>query len=98
MPLDLAALTAADFEPRINDDFHIATPDGPVALKLVEVRALGNALRKGGGFSLTFKSAPGPFLPQLTHPLEHPALGTVEIFLVPLGPKDGGNTYEAIFT
>jgi hypothetical protein len=98
MPADIAALTAADFEPRINDDFRIAMPDGAVALKLVEVRAFANALRQGGGFSLTFRTPPGPFLAQSIYPLDHPALGTLEIFLVPLGPKDGGNSYEAIFT
>jgi hypothetical protein len=55
-------------------------------------------LRKGGAFALTFMSPPGPFLQQSTYPLEHPALGTLELFIVPLGPKAGGNSYEAVFT
>jgi hypothetical protein len=98
MPADIAQLTAADFEPRIEDDFHIRTPAGEVQLKLVEVRKLGQAVRQGSAFSLTFRSPPGPFLPQAIHPLRHPALGVLELFLVPLGPKDGGNSYEAVFT
>ena len=98
MPADIATLTAADFEPRIEDDFGVITPTAEVQLKLVEVRSLGKALRQGGAFSLTFRSPPGPFLPQATYPLNHPALGVLDVFLVPLGPKDGGNGYEAVFT
>jgi uncharacterized protein DUF6916 len=98
MSIDIAELSAADFAPRINDGFHIVTPAGQLELKLVEVRELGVALRKGGAFALTFLSPPGPFLQQSIYPLENPALGSLELFLVPLGPKDGGNSYEAIFT
>jgi hypothetical protein len=98
MSVDIAELTAAYFAPHVNDQFRIVTPRGELPLKLVEVRELGVALRKGGAFALTFMSPPGPFLPQSIYPLEHPALGTIDLFLVPLGPKDGGNSYEAIFT
>jgi hypothetical protein len=98
MPVDIATLTQADFDPRIGDNFRIATPSGAVELKLVDVRKLGVAIRQAGAFALTFMSPPGPFLPQSIYPLEHPALGTLELFIVPLGPKDGGNCYEAIFT
>jgi uncharacterized protein DUF6916 len=98
MRADIAQLTPADFEPRIGDDFHIPTPAGGVQLELVEVRKLGQALRQGSAFSLTFRSPPGPFLPQAVYPLQHQVLGVLELFLVPLGPKNGGNTYEAVFT
>jgi hypothetical protein len=98
MPAEIAQLTAADFEPRIKDNFCIPTPVGEVELKLVAVRQLGKAIRQGGAFSLTFLSPPGPFLPQATYALQHAALGAIELFLVPLGPGDGGNTYEAVFT
>jgi hypothetical protein len=98
MLADIAQLTAADFEPRIDDDFRIPTPAGEIALKLVEVRVLGKALRQGGAFALTFMSPSGPFLPQAIYPVQHAALGTLDLFLVPLGPKDGGNSYEAVFT
>lgn len=97
MSVDIATLTPADFEPRIGDDFRIATPAGAVELKLAEVQALGRSPRNGGAFSLTFLSPPGPFLPQAIYPLENSALGTLELFIVPLGPKDGRNSYEAIF-
>ena len=35
---------------------------------------------------------------QAIYPITHPSLGTLELFIVPLGPKDGGNRYEIIFT
>jgi hypothetical protein len=98
LSIDIAALTAGDFTPRINDQFRIETPAGRFELKLVEVRELGVALRKGGAFTLTFLAPPGPFLQQAIYPLEHSALGTLDLFIVPLGPKDGGNGYEAVFT
>jgi hypothetical protein len=30
--------------------------------------------------------------------VNHPALGAMEIFVVPIGPLDGGNGYETVFT
>jgi hypothetical protein len=100
MPADIATLTAADFEPHVHDEFQIASPMGEIAfsLKLVEVHRLGRASRPDGAFSLLFLSPPGPFYPQATYPLTHAALGILDLFLVPLGPTDGGNRYEAVFT
>jgi hypothetical protein len=98
MAVDIAALTADDFEPRIAENFRIPTPAGEIPLRLVEVHRLGKALQRGDAFSLTFLSPPGPFLPQAIYPLQHPAFEALDLFLVPLGPKNGGNSYEAVFT
>jgi hypothetical protein len=98
MPADIVALTAADFEPHVQDEFQIATSEIALSLKLVEVRRLGRAVRPGGAFSLLFLSASGPIYPQAIYPLTHATLGTLDLFLVPLGPKHGGNSYEAVFT
>jgi Domain of unknown function (DUF6916) len=51
-------------------------------------------------FSLTFLGPPGDHLPQALYTLEHPALGTLTIFLVPIGPDPGAHgrhRYEAVF-
>ena len=88
----------ADFEPRLRDEFVLSTARGELALQLSEVRRLGQALREGGAYSLLFLAPPGPFMPQATYPLTHPDFGTLEIFLVPIGPVDGRNGYEAVFT
>ena len=98
MPKSVAALSAEDFEPCKGEIFRLMAHGQALELELAEVRRLGHALREGGAFALLFISAPGPIVPQATYPIEHPALGTLELFIVPLGPKDGSNRYEAIFT
>jgi hypothetical protein len=93
----LDALTVTDFESHAGDTFRLlATPE--IELKLAQVRRHGQALREGGAFSLFFLAPPGKFLPQAIYPLVHPELGTLEIFIVPIGPMDGGNGYQAVFT
>ena len=96
MSPSLAALTPGDFEPHSGETFRLSA--GELALTLVEVKRIGQALREGGAFSLLFVSAAGPFLPQAIYGLAHPVMGTLELFLVPLGPMQGGNGYEAVFT
>ena len=36
-------------------------------------------------------------LAQKAHAIEHDALGTGSLFLVPIGRDEGGYTYEAVF-
>jgi hypothetical protein len=98
MSSSLATLAVNDFEPHAGEAFRLLAPGQELELKLVEVRRLGPALREGGAFSLMFLARAGPFLPQATYPIAHPALGILDLFIVPLGPKDGGNAYEAVFT
>lgn len=49
-------------------------------------------------FSLLFRGPKEPILPQQVYHLEHPRLGSVELFLVPVGPDTVGMQYEAVFT
>ena len=94
-PLD--ALTVEDFESHAGGTFRLlATPE--IEMKLTRVRRHGEALREGGAFSLFFVAPRGPFLPQAIYPIAHPSLGTLEIFIVPIGPMEGGNGYQAVFT
>jgi hypothetical protein len=93
--VDLGALTAADFEPRLHDRFRLIL-DGaePFDLELAEVREIP---REPGGrapFSLVFQGDPEPTLPQRIYRVEHSQLGTLEIFLVPIA----AGRYEAVFT
>jgi hypothetical protein len=96
--MDLATLTAGDFEPHLGDAFLMRSTAGEIALRLTEVRNLGQAIRAGGAFSLEFVEPAGQLLPQAIYSLEHPTLGTLEMFLVPLGPSANGMRYEAVFT
>ena len=98
MSKPLSTLMPQDFEPLDGETFTLAASERELAIKLVEVRRLGAALREGGAFSLVFASPPGPVLAQGTYPVTHAALGTLEVFVVPLAPKDGMNQHQVIFT
>jgi hypothetical protein len=95
---DLAALSIGDFSPHIDAVFEMQTAGGAVPLTLAEAKTVGNSGRAGGAFSLVFVVPKGPWQPQGIYPVQHPTLGTMEIFLVPVGPAFGGNSYQAIFT
>jgi hypothetical protein len=65
-------------------------------------RVTGPGQTSGGearqAFSLLFLGPLSPqYLVQHTYRLEHEQMGTLEIFLVPLGPENGRMRYEAIF-
>lgn len=95
---DIAALSLADFEPFVGEGFSIPLDHGAVALRLCEARASAHGVRAGGGFSLMFSAEAGPALGQGTYPIRHPRLGILDLFLVPLAPRDGVALYQAVFT
>lgn len=95
---DVGSATADAFAPHLNDVFTVKAPGGAMALTLAQVRRLGQALRDGGAFSLLFVAPREPVLPQAIYPVSHSGLGQLEIFLVPIGPVEGGLGYEAVFT
>ena len=96
--MSLADLTAEAFSPHLQSRFALSAPGTAVDLVLAEVTKLGS--RDGGRdpFSLIFIGPGKPVLPQAIYALDHSRLGPLEIFLVPIGPRDGGMRYEAIFT
>ncbi|WP_165446002.1 DUF6916 family protein [Bradyrhizobium uaiense] len=96
--VDLAKLHIDDFRPHQDTEFEMQAADRVVALKLAKVEPAGNSGRPGGAFSLLFEGPKGAWLPQAIYPVRHPALGVIEIFLVPVGPLANGNGYQAIFT
>jgi hypothetical protein len=95
---DIAALRMGDFTPHLDGVFEMTTAGGVVPLKLVKVDPAGDSGRTGGAFSLLFVAPKGPWLQQATYPVKHPVLGIMEIFLVPVGPMQDGNGYQAVFT
>jgi hypothetical protein len=96
------SLSAETFAPHRGTAFAADPGDGgePVVLRLDEVtpgRAQPGAPRENP-FSLVFTGPPDQVLGQGLYELSHPVLGTVAIFVVPLGPgPDGRPRYEAIF-
>ena len=94
----LDELTAATFEPHVGSAFATDAEPAQIDLVLESVTPLGD--RPGGRepFSLLFRGPPQPVLTQAIHRLEHPSLGVLEIFVVPMAPAGGASRYEAIFT
>ncbi len=105
-PVELAELTLARLQPLVGSTFTVALgAPWDLHLLLTEVSPLSPATTFSGAtrapFRLIFQGPAQPVHPQQTLPLDHPELGRVEIFLVPIGPVGPGNPrmqYEAIFT
>ena len=93
-------LTVETFAELAGDRFAVrVAPDATLELELIEANALGARPGRGRApFSVLFRGPLAPVMPQRIYPLAHETLGSLELFLVPIGPRDGGMVYEAIFT
>jgi hypothetical protein len=92
-------LSLAQFTPLLGLGFELlARDDDALQLSLVEAQAL--AAHPGvprAPFSLVFEGPAEPQLPQATYALAHPAIGSLDIFLVPVAHCPAGIRYQAIF-
>jgi hypothetical protein len=102
----LDQLNVEDFSEHVNAPFRIhVEPGDSLELELIEARPIGpppSSDREGGrrqSFSLIFRGPTARLLDQRIYPVEHPRLGTLGIFLVPLGSEGDpkGWHYQAIF-
>lgn len=101
----LETFTPGSFTEHVGSRFRLQIEgQEPLELELFEIARYEEnpdyAARKEP-FSLLFLGPARPILPQAIYPLEHPAFGSMEIFLVPIGPdplgKRSGMRYEAAF-
>jgi hypothetical protein len=96
----LDTLTDADFTPRLGQPFRIRlSAEQSLELTLIEVHTHKYAppAQKRRGFSIVFRSNVPGHAPQATYALSHDEMGTLELFLVPIGAREGGMCYEAVF-
>ena len=101
----IETLTLAQFTPHLGTEFICRTPDGGTyPLRLAEAEASAIPARKGSrqaetraAFSLVFLGPQNPVLPQSIYPLDHAELGTLPLFIVPIGRDEEGTLYQAIF-
>jgi hypothetical protein len=79
----------------VGSTFEVERPDGEhVGVELVDATALPG---RGETFSLVFRGPAGVALEQRTYRVEHDALGTFPLFLVPVGLGDhGAYEFEAV--
>jgi len=97
--LDLAAVTADDFEPFKGQGFETRAGRAQETLRL-ELVTIGRRQGPPGHrepFSLMLRGPRSPVLAQGIFRLSNQALGELELFLVPIGADQDGITYEAAF-
>jgi len=84
----LSNYSKASFQSYLNSIFELHTVNGVVPVALLEVGDLP-ASKGGECFSLLFRGG-SRALRQDTYTIEHPSLGTFELFLVPTGADENG--------
>jgi hypothetical protein len=99
----LDTLTAEMFAGRIGERFRLrANADATMDVELINATVLGSASAADPArrkpFSLLFRGPLTPVWQQRIYRVEHDGMGSFDLFLVPVGPKNGGMEYEAIFT
>lgn len=86
----------------INQAFQLHLEEGHgVSIRLEMVNLLGGHDPERSArqpFALEFSGPMEPLLQQRIYCLDNPEVGELELFLVPVGPQDGRQRYEAVFT
>ena len=100
----LESLDLAIFTRHVGDVFRLAVDETTtIEARLIEATpsSAASASPPPNGrsvpFSLVFQGPNIPPLPQRIYRLEHPELGALDVFLVPIGQATGGMRYEAVF-
>ena len=94
------SLTLDHFTPYLGERLPLVLQEGGrTDAVLLEAAALEEVPSAGAeeGFSLLLHVPAAEHLPQRIYELEHPREGTVSLFLVPVGMRDGGILLEAVF-
>jgi hypothetical protein len=94
-----APLTEEEFSKHVKTRFRV-TGDEPLELELEEVKGYSVRPNEQSGmerFSIYFRGPGERSLPQKIYSIEHDAMGTLELFLVPIGKDEKGMKYEAVF-
>ena len=94
----LEHLTAASLSEQLHTKFRLTVePERVLEVELVEVQTADDVAGQTERFSAVFRGALDTFLPQSTYALEHEALGSFELFIVPIRRDEEGFYYEAVF-
>ncbi len=101
MAVALQLLTASDFQSQEGNDFFIHFSDEVATaaqlVKVVDLPAYSELGRKP--FSILLQTTQKDHhYQQAIYTIEQPALGSIQIFLVPVGCNEKGVQYEAVFS
>jgi hypothetical protein len=99
----LESLTAEMFTGRIGERFRLrADSETAIQVELIDAKVLGSSAAADASrrkpFAILFRGPLTPVWPQRIYRVEHDGMGSFDLFLVPVGPRNGGMEYEAIFT
>lgn len=97
----LHSYAAATFSPHVGEIFLVRVNETTTLdARLAEVKEAAWASspqNRRTPFSLYFQTHSATVLPQRIYTLQHPVLGTLELFLVPTSRNGDGVVYEAVF-
>jgi hypothetical protein len=97
----LQDLTPSSFEEHLGTRFRIHSEgEAPLEAELFQVarhEEHGGPRKQPFSILLRIPREIRTILPQSIYRVEHDQLGTMEIFLVPVGPDESGMRYEAVF-
>lgn len=95
-------LHKSDFDALLGDQFQVTSPAGRATVELIEVnpafenrKTVGTVVSDEDNFSAIFRSLDR--LDQAVYRVDHKAIGTVDLLLVPVGGKEGRYLLEAVF-
>lgn len=96
---ELHDLNLASFNENLQTKFQASAEGTPtVELEMVSAKDTGTNLEAGQEqFAITFRGPLDAFLMQRTYTMEHPQMGTFDLFLVPIRQQQDGFYYEACF-
>lgn len=99
--MTLEDVTVDTFADRVGERFRIIVDDTTtVETQLTSVVPYGGevAIARRAPFSVVFRGPLDVVLPQRIYRMEHEEVGALDIFIVPIGPDDEGQRYEAVFS
>ena len=101
----LDKLTSKDFTRYIHQSFFIHLDQAEkIEVELIQVTELPASSKdpskhpRRNPFSIVFRGPKDRVLPQKIYQIEHKDTGTLDLFIVPIGPDEEGMRYEAVFT
>jgi hypothetical protein len=94
----LDRVSKEDFEPLVGQKVKVYQGDSSADVEVKEVVAMRSpSPRATEPFRIVLRSGDGWVATQGTFRVEHPTLGDLELFAVPIGPDGQGLCYEIIF-
>ena len=92
------AIAYSDYEGLVGDEFQLIR-DGASSLRLVlqELTRHDTQQTETESFSIVFLGPKEPHLQQQIQTLQHPDLGPLTVFLVPINASSSGVEYQAVY-